>query len=73
LRDSRSNANTEIYFDVRAITLRPRLHTEGFPLYPHRTFHKGTSTEKLQLQTGSTQLLLSFSSTQEEGTKPSTK
>jgi len=40
-RDSGSNANTEICFEVRAIALRPRLHTEGFPLRPHRTSHKG--------------------------------
>ena len=46
-RDSGSNANTKIYFEVRATALRPRLHTEGFLLYPHRTFHKGTSTEEL--------------------------
>ena len=25
--------------------LRPRLHTERFSLYPHRTFHQGTSAE----------------------------
>ena len=30
LRDSESNANTEICFKVRATALRPRLHTEGF-------------------------------------------
>jgi len=57
LRDSGSNANTEICFEVRATTLRPRLHTEGFPLCPHRTFHKVTSTKELQLNNWSTQLL----------------
>ena len=42
LRDSGSNANNKICFEVRTTTLRPRLHTEGFPLYrPHRTFHTG--------------------------------
>jgi len=41
LRDSGLNANTEICFKVRATTLSPRLHTEGFPLHPHRTSHKG--------------------------------
>jgi len=40
-RDSRSNANTKIYFEIRATALRPRLHTEGFSLRPHRTSHKG--------------------------------
>jgi len=34
----------------------PHLHTKGFPLCPHMTFHKGTSTEELQLQPWSTQL-----------------
>ena len=57
LRDSRSNANNKICFEVRATALRPRLHTEGFPLRSHRTFHKGTSTEELQLYTWSTLLL----------------
>ena len=40
-RDSGSNANTKIYFEVPAIALRPRLHTEGFPLRPHKASHKG--------------------------------
>ena len=53
-RDSGSNANNKIYFKVRATALRLRLHTEGFSLCPHRTFHKGASTEELQLNTGST-------------------
>ena len=40
--DSGSNANTKMCFEVRAIALRPRLHTEGFSLYrPHRTSHTG--------------------------------
>ena len=40
-RDSGSITNTEICFELRATTLRPHLHTEGFPLYPHRTSHTG--------------------------------
>ena len=36
LRDSGSNANIEIYFEVRATALRLCLHTERFPLRPHR-------------------------------------
>jgi len=42
LRDSGSNTNTKICFDVRATALRLRLHTEGLPLCPHRTFSKGS-------------------------------
>ena len=38
-RDSRSNANNKISFEVRGTALHPRLHTEGFPLCPHRTSH----------------------------------
>jgi len=60
LRDSGSNANTKICFEVRGTALRLRLHTEGFSLRPHKTFHKGTSTEELQLNTGSTQLLSQY-------------
>ena len=41
LRDSGSNANTDVCFEVQATALRPRLHTEWFPLCPHRTSHKG--------------------------------
>ena len=48
LRDSGSNANTKICFKVRATALRPRLHTEGFPLYVHTgPPTQGTSTEYL--------------------------
>ena len=32
LRDSGSNANIKICFEVRATALRPRLHTEGYQL-----------------------------------------
>ena len=47
-RDSGSNANTKICFEVRATALRPRLHTEGFPLYVHTGFPtQGTFTEDL--------------------------
>ena len=68
LINSGSNANTEICFKVRA-----SLQTEKFSLYPHRTFHKRTSTEELQLYTGSTQLLsLTQTSTQDVGTEQST-
>ena len=74
LRDSESNANTKIYFEVRATALHPRIHTEGFSICPHMTFHNGTSTEKLQLYIESTQLLLNIqTSTQEVGTQPRTK
>jgi len=42
LRDSESNANNMICFDVRATTLRPLLHIEGFSLYVHTgPFTKG--------------------------------
>ena len=44
LRDSGSNANTKICFEVRVTALRLHLHTKGFPLRPYRTFHKRTST-----------------------------
>ena len=57
LRDSRSNANNKRCFKIRATALRPRLHTEGFPLCSYMTFHKGTSTEELQYYTWSTLLL----------------
>jgi len=40
-RDSGSNADIKICFEVRATALRPRLHTEGLSLRPHRTSHKG--------------------------------
>jgi len=52
VREIDSNTNTGICFEVRATDLRPRLHTEGFSLYPHRTFHKGTSNKELQIQSG---------------------
>ena len=41
LRDSGSNANNKICFEVRAIALRSRLHIEGISLRPHRISHKG--------------------------------
>jgi len=47
-RDSESNANTKICFEVRATALHPRLHTEGFLLYVHIGLPiQGTSTEDL--------------------------
>ena len=48
LRDSGSNTNTKICFEVRATALRPRLHREGFPLYVHiGSPAQGTFTEDL--------------------------
>jgi len=60
LRDRISNVNTRICFEVGATAQYPRLHTKVFSLCPHKTFHKGTSTEELQIQTESTQLQLSL-------------
>jgi len=74
LRDSGSNANTKICFKVQTTALRPRLHTERFSLRLHRTYHKETSTEKLQLNTGSTQLFSNTNpSTQEARHKAKAK
>ena len=50
LRDRRSNANTRICFEVRAIALRPRLHTEVFPLFPQDLPHRVSPPSDLQLQ-----------------------
>jgi len=48
LRESGSNANTKICFEVRTIALRPRLHTEGFSLFVHTGLPtQGTSIEDL--------------------------
>ena len=48
LRDSRSNTNTKICFEVWASALRPRLHTKGLPLYVHTgPPTQGTFTEDL--------------------------
>jgi len=59
------NANTEVYYEVRATALRPLLHTEGFSLstirFPQRDLHRGITT----IQKRSTQLQLSHTSTQE--------
>jgi len=41
LRDSGSNANIKICFEVRATALRLRLHIEGFSLCIYRTSHTG--------------------------------
>jgi len=40
-RDSGSNINNKICFEVQVTALRSPLHTEGFSLCPHRTSHKG--------------------------------
>ena len=64
-RDSGSNTNNKICFEVRTIALRPRLHTEGS--MPHRTFHKGTSTEEIQLYTWITLLLSNIILSTQEG------
>ena len=56
-------------------SLRRRLHTEGFLLRPHRSFHKGTFTEELQSQhrEHTTPLSIQTPLHKREGTKPSTK
>ena len=41
LRDKRSNANTGICFEIRAIALRLRLHTERFQLSTIRSSTQG--------------------------------
>ena len=57
-KDSGSNANTKICFEVRATALCPRLHTEGFSLRPHRTSHKGNLHQGMcNYKVRSTQLL----------------
>jgi len=72
LRDRRSNTNTGICFEVRATALRPRLHTEEFQLstknLPQRNLHWEITITNREETTP-----LSFSSIQEEGTKPSIK
>jgi len=52
VREKNPNANTGICFEVQATALLSRLHTKRFSLCPHMTFHKGTSTEELQIQSG---------------------
>jgi len=64
LREKDSNTNT-IYFEVRATTLCPCLHTEGFQLSTKNLLQR-TTTKELQLTTGNTQLQLSHTSTQED-------
>ena len=72
-RDSGSNANTKICFEVQATALRPRLHTKRFPLCPYRTSHTGNLQRGIySYKCRSTQLL---SPTQpplhkRQGTKP---
>ena len=64
LRDKRSNANTGICFEIRAIALRPRLHTEGFqPSTQEPPLRNYNSTPKY-----TTPLSNTITSTQ-EGTK----
>ena len=41
MREKVSNANTRIYFEVRATTLHPRLHTKGFQLSTIGSFTQG--------------------------------
>ena len=45
LRDSGSNANNKICFEARATVLRPRLHTERFPL-----LHTGPPTKRTSIK-----------------------
>ena len=58
LRDSGSNANNKIYFEVRATALRPRLHAEGFPL----CVHTGPSTKGPPLRNYNSTLGVHYSS-----------
>ena len=44
-RDSGSNANTKICFEVRATALCPRLHTEGF-----HYAHTGPPTKRISIE-----------------------
>ena len=64
LRDRRSNSNTRICFEVRAIALRLRLHTEGFQLstigLPHRDLHWEITTYNFRVHNSN-----SHTSTQE--------
>ena len=72
LRDSGSNVNTNICFEVRATALRPRLHTEDFHYVHTGPSIKGpplrnyNSTPGVHNSSFNTQ-----TSTQEVGTKPS--
>ena len=52
-KDSGSNANDKICFEVRATALRSHLHTEGFSLYVHTgPPTQGTSTKDLEYKLG---------------------
>jgi len=57
-RDSRSNVNNNICFEVRIAALHPRLHTEGFPLY----VHTGPSTKGPPLRNYNSTLGVHYSS-----------
>ena len=74
-RDSGSNANTKICFEVPATALRPHLHTEGFSLC-----HKGPSTKGPPLRNYNSTLGVHYSSLKHDhlytrwiGTKPKLK
>ena len=73
LREKDSNINTKISFEVRAISLRPRLHTEGFQLsakdLPQRDLHQGITPSTNKKYTTLTLTPLH----KRVGTKPSTK
>ena len=57
-RDSGSNANTKICFEVGATALRPHLHTEGFSQY----VHTGPSTKGPPLRNYNSTLGVHYSS-----------
>ena len=52
LKDSRSNANTKICFEVRATAPHPFLHIEIFSLCPHRTSTKKTPPRNYKSTSG---------------------
>ena len=72
-RDSRSNTNSKICFEVRATALRPRLYTEGFLLY----VYTGPSTKEPPPRSYNSTLGVYYFTlkynhlyTREQGTKP---
>ena len=58
LRESGSNANNKICFEIRVTALRSRVHIEGFPLY----IHTGPSTKGPPLRNYNTTLGVHYSS-----------
>ena len=72
VREKDPNANTRICFEVQAIALRRRLHTEGFQLSTIGSFTKGPLSRnfkyKLRVQNSN-----SHTSTQEGATITSTQ